>query len=108
MSRSSRSTAALFGVMAIALGAQVRGAEILTLLEAMARVRAGAHEVQAAAARVLAGDAQLREARSYRKPRVHLQEIWTRTDSPAEALDRPSRGQLTITNLPARRLSLAR
>ncbi len=33
----------------------------------------------------MAGEAQLREARSHRKPRVRLQEIWTRTDSPVEA-----------------------
>ena len=57
----------------------------LHLAEAMAAARENAHEVAAAAARVEAGEAQLRQARSYRLPVVSLQEIWMRTDSPAEA-----------------------
>jgi outer membrane protein TolC len=69
----------------IALGRSAGGVEDLTLRQAMARARVGAHEVRAAAARSEAGGARLREARSHRKPKVRLQEIWTRTDSPAEA-----------------------
>ena len=57
----------------------------LTLAEAMALARRQAREVTAAAARVDAGEQQLAEARGYRFPTVQLQEVWMRTDSPAEA-----------------------
>ncbi|MDH4066980.1 MAG: TolC family protein, partial [Acidobacteriota bacterium] len=75
----------LLVILAAVAPARARADEPLTLEQAMTRARAGALEAQAASALVAAGDERLRQARSYRKPQVRLQEIWTRTDSPAEA-----------------------
>lgn len=61
------------------------GAERITLAEAMAYARSNAPEIGAAEARADASEARLRQARSYRLPSVALQEVWMRTDSPAEA-----------------------
>lgn len=82
-------------VLALALGAGLlagaaRSAaqplqEPLALDAAMARARSGAFETAAAEARRLGGAQRLREARGHRLPTVSLQEIWIRTDSPADA-----------------------
>ena len=60
-------------------------AERLSLSQTLARARQHALEVPAAEARQRAAEAQLRQARTYRLPTVQLQEMWNRTDSPAEA-----------------------
>jgi outer membrane protein TolC len=57
----------------------------LTLPEAMALGRTRARAVAAAEARRAASRERVAEARSHRLPTVRLQEIWLRTDSPAEA-----------------------
>lgn len=57
----------------------------LTLGEAMSMAREHSREVLAADARVEAGAARVRQAKGYRLPQLSLQEIWLRTDSPAEA-----------------------
>lgn len=57
----------------------------LTLGQAMERARSGAREVAAARARGEAADARLAQAKGHRLPTVRLQEIWMRTDSPADA-----------------------
>ncbi len=67
-----------------ALAAPLR-AEPLSLPAALERARESAREVAAARARIEAADQGLRRARSYRLPVLSLQEIWLRTDSPAEA-----------------------
>lgn len=61
------------------------GGEELDLAAAMARARAQANEVVAAQARAEAGASRLRMAKAFRLPKVRLQEIWIRSDSPAEA-----------------------
>lgn len=60
-------------------------AEELSLREAMSLARSRAREVAAAESRVAASQHQLSAARAYRMPRVQVQEVWMRTDSPAEA-----------------------
>lgn len=68
------------------LGAGSRaGAETLSLPEAMQRARDQASEVAAAAARERAAASRLTQARAYRLPAVRLEEMWNRTDSPAES-----------------------
>lgn len=57
----------------------------LTLPEAMALARDRARTVAAAEARVAASRERVAEARGHRLPTVRIQEIWLRTDSPAEA-----------------------
>ncbi len=59
--------------------------ERLSLAGALARARGEALEVAAATSRQRAAEAQLRQARAFRLPAVQLQEMWNRTDSPAEA-----------------------
>lgn len=74
--------------LTVALAASpVRGQEAvrLSLPDALARAREQALEVTAADSRAEAAGAQLRQARAYRLPTVQLQEMWNRTDSPAEA-----------------------
>ena len=61
------------------------GASELSLAGAMARAREQAREVTAARARIEASAQSERQARAYRLPKLSLQEIWIRTDSPAEA-----------------------
>jgi outer membrane protein TolC len=58
--------------------------EELSLASAMARARAGAHEVAAARARAEAGAERVEQARSHRWPTLRLEEIWLRTDAPAD------------------------
>ncbi len=72
-------------LVALWIASPAAGDGVLTLERAMAEARSRVAEVEAAQARVEAGQARLRQARSYRKPQLRLQEIWTRTDSPAEA-----------------------
>jgi outer membrane protein len=78
----------ILGLLLLASGgiaAAQPGAAELSLEESMARAREQALEVAAAGSRVDAAEAQLRQARSYRMPTVQLQELWVRTDSPAES-----------------------
>jgi len=63
----------------------LQGGELLSLSEAMQRARAGAREVAAATARYEAAHARLAQAKGLRMPAVSVDEIWTSTDSPAEA-----------------------
>ncbi len=70
---------------ALLLLAGSASAETLSLEQAMARGRAAAGEVAAATSRTAAAEAAVREARSWSRPLLRVQEIWTRTDSPAEA-----------------------
>lgn len=74
--------AAELGDPAAAVG---RAAEPIDLAQAMARGRDGAFGAAAAEARRRAGEERLDRARGHRLPTVSLQEIWTRTDSPADA-----------------------
>lgn len=67
------------------LGWPAAEGEELGLAGAMARARTHAREVTAASARAEASERRARAASSHRLPRVSLQEIWLRTDSPAEA-----------------------
>ena len=55
------------------------------LATVMRQAREQAHEVAAAQARREAADARASEAKAYRLPQLRLQEIYARTDSPAEA-----------------------
>ncbi len=59
--------------------------EPLSLADAMLRARSGAREVAAATARHEAASARLAQAKGFRLPAVSVDEIWTSTDSPAEA-----------------------
>jgi len=59
-------------------------ADMLHLREAMDTAREQAQEVLAADARATAGDARFRQAKGYRLPRVSFQEMWIRTNNPAE------------------------
>jgi outer membrane protein TolC len=59
-------------------------AEHLTLDGAMARAREHAGEAAAAADRAQAADSRAAQARGFRLPSLTLQEVWMRTDSPAE------------------------
>ncbi len=65
--------------------AWLQAAEPLSLAEAMLRARSGAREVAAATARHEAANARLAQAKGSRLPAVSVDEIWTSTDSPAEA-----------------------
>lgn len=60
-------------------------ADALDLEQAMALARTRAREAAAARHRATAADERAREAAAMRLPTVSLQEIWLRTDSPAEA-----------------------
>lgn len=68
-----------------AAAAEVPEGGSLGLAQAMATARDRAREVAAAEARHAASLERVDEARGYRWPTVRLQEIWMRTDSPAEA-----------------------
>jgi outer membrane protein len=70
--------------LTLLLTALPAAAEQLSLAAAMARARSDAREVAAARARADAGGRRLEQARSYRLPRLRLEEIWLRTDSPAD------------------------
>ena len=60
------------------------GAETLTLRGAMERARQEAREVTAARANAAAAQERLDQVRAHRFPTIGVEEIWTRTDSPAE------------------------
>lgn len=60
-------------------------AQPLSLAEAMAEARAGGKEVRAAQARYQASEAGVQQAKGFRLPRVSVSEVWSSTDSPAEA-----------------------
>jgi outer membrane protein len=73
-------------IVALALvAAHARAGEPISLAEAMRRARAGAREVVAATARQEAASARLTQVKGFRLPSAALSEIWTNTDSPAEA-----------------------
>ena len=74
--------AALTAGVAVAVPA---AAGELSLSDAMARARRQAYEVTAAGARSEAARHDARQAAAQRLPVVRLQEVWMRTDSPAEA-----------------------
>ena len=74
----------IFLGLTLVLGAAPLVAEDLSLAAAMARARSGAREVAAARARAEASDRRLAEARGHRLPRLRLEEVWMRTDSPAD------------------------
>lgn len=76
--------AALLAPLAAAAPEAAPAAE-LTLSEALSLGRERAREVAAAEARLTASRERAAEARGHRLPTVRLQEIWMRTDSPAEA-----------------------
>jgi outer membrane protein len=56
----------------------------LHLSQAMATARVQAQSVLAAEARVAAGDARFQQAKGYRLPQISFQEMWIRTNNPAE------------------------
>lgn len=72
-------------LLAAAPAAAVGEPRPLDLAAAMAAARARAPEIAAAGARREAAAFRLSGARGARLPSVRLSEIWTRTDSPAEA-----------------------
>lgn len=59
-------------------------ADTLSLPEAIATARVQAQEVLAAHARAEAGDARVKQAKGYRLPQISFQELWIRTNNPAE------------------------
>jgi outer membrane protein len=71
-------------VLAVVVAAPAFAGEHLTLASAIARARQHAREVQAAGDRAQAAGERLAQARGSRLPALSVQEIWTRTDSPAE------------------------
>lgn len=91
MQRPTRTSAAILAALLLPLlavppaaGQEAQG-ERLDLATAMATARDRAREVAAAEARHQASLERVDQARGYRWPTVRLQEIWMRTDSPAEA-----------------------
>jgi len=75
----------LLGLALLAAVAAPAPAERVDLAGAMARGRAQALAVTAAGDRAEAARERWREARGFRLPTVRLDELWIRTDSPAEA-----------------------
>lgn len=71
-------------ICALALAAPLH-AEELSLRQVMSLARQRAHQVAAAEARSAASRQQLRQAKAYRLPHLQVQEVWMRTNSPAEA-----------------------
>lgn len=76
--------ALLVAVLTVGLGKLV-GAEPLALRAALELARQGAGEALAGRERAQAAAQRARQARGFRLPSVSLQEVFTRTDSPAEA-----------------------
>jgi outer membrane protein TolC len=74
---------ASFGLILL-LTAAPSGAESLTLRGAMELARSQARELGAARSRSAAAQERLDQARGHRFPTIAVEEIWTRTDSPAE------------------------
>lgn len=81
----SRAAALLALLLPGGLAQAQESGQPLDLAGAMARGRERAREVAAAQARESAATERLSQAKSYHWPVVRVQEIWTRTDSPAEA-----------------------
>jgi outer membrane protein TolC len=77
--------AALLTALIAAGPALAQDAAPLSLADALARGRAGAHETVAASARQRAAEAKAKQAEGYRLPQFRVSEQWIRTDSPAEA-----------------------
>jgi outer membrane protein TolC len=73
-------------VVAVLLGwgSVPTSAEELSLDRAMARARLEAHEVLAAQARARASGERIEQVKSYRLPKLAVQEVWLRTNSPAD------------------------
>ncbi|MBL8112043.1 MAG: TolC family protein [Acidobacteria bacterium] len=85
MRDGSRKSRFWLAAAALALSGAAHADEPLTLREAMARARENAGEVVAAGARAEAAEARVRQARGFRLPAVNVSEIYTRTNSAAEA-----------------------
>ena len=66
------------------LGAPATVGATLNLSDAMATAREQAREVLAAEARAVAGQARFKQAKGYRLPQISFQEMWIRTNNPAE------------------------
>lgn len=75
--------ARLVAVVGLVPGSLV-AAEPLSLREVLETARSQAREVVAASARYEAAEARLAQARGFRLPSLSFQELWVRTDSPAE------------------------
>lgn len=71
-------------VATLLLSSSLASAESLDLRTAMATAREQAQDVLAAEARVTAGQARFNQAKGYRAPQVSFQEMWIRTNNPAE------------------------
>ncbi len=71
-------------LMALMLGSSLAAAETLTVGSAIATARVQAQDVLAAQARSTAGQARLKQAKGYRLPQISFQEMWVRTNNPAE------------------------
>lgn len=71
-------------VLLVAMAAPVAGGERLSLADAMARAREHGRDVTAAGDRARAAGERVGQAKGFRLPSVSLQEVWVRTDSPAE------------------------
>jgi outer membrane protein len=80
-----RHTALITSAWLMLAGIGMAGAEPLDLHHAMAVARERANAVAAAQGKASAAQARLQQAKGHRLPSLGLQEIWTRTDSPAEA-----------------------
>ena len=74
----------LLAALAITLSSNLLAAESLPLRDAMATAREQAQDVLAANARVTAGQARFSQAKGYRAPQISFQEMWIRTNNPAE------------------------
>jgi len=72
-------------ILLLLLAVPAAAQERLGLSDALARARDHALEVAAAGSRREAAEARLRQAKTYRLPALRLEEMWERTDSPAEA-----------------------
>ena len=66
------------------LGASLAAGQTLDLRSTMATARAQAHDVLAAQARTQAGESRVKQAKGYRLPQISFQEMWIRTNNPAE------------------------
>ena len=75
---------AITAILALTLGNGLAAGETLDLRRAMATARLQAHEVLAAQARTEAGAFRVKQAKGYRLPQISFQEMWIRTNNPAE------------------------
>lgn len=71
-------------LLALTLVTSLAAAEPLGLARAMSTARVQAQDVLAAQARTTAGESRVRQAKGYRLPQISFQEMWIRTNNPAE------------------------